>query len=98
MRSHPRPASWDNRYQIAEFDGVPGREYTIRIRRWSGTGWSWYGLAWTVTGGLRDFISVDDLLEADAVVFLRERLPRARPSPRRRRRRRGPASVERGVT
>jgi hypothetical protein len=89
-------ASWDNSYEIAEFDGVPGREYTIRIRRWSGTGWSWYGIAWTVTGGLRDFIVIDDLLEADTVAFLRQRLPRPRAAPRRSRRR-GTASAARGA-
>jgi hypothetical protein len=41
-------ASWDNSYEIAEFNGQPGATYTIRIRRWSGQGSSWYGLAWTV--------------------------------------------------
>jgi hypothetical protein len=71
-------ASWDNSYEIAEFDAVPGRDYTIRIRRWSGTGWSWYGLAWTVTGGLGNFVVIGDLLEADTVALLRERLPRPR--------------------
>jgi hypothetical protein len=30
-----------------------GETYTIRIRRWSGTDPTWYGIAWTVTGGLR---------------------------------------------
>jgi hypothetical protein len=45
--------SWDNSYEIAEFDGTPGETYTIRIRRWSGTDSVWYGIAWTVTGGLR---------------------------------------------
>lgn len=44
--------SWDNSYEIAEFDGSPGEVYTIRVRKWSGTGSSWYGIAWTVTGGL----------------------------------------------
>lgn len=44
--------SWDNSYEIAEFDGVPGRTYDIRVRRWSGTESTWFGLAWTVTGGL----------------------------------------------
>ena len=29
--------SWDNSYEIAEFDGKPGETYTIKIRRWSGT-------------------------------------------------------------
>jgi hypothetical protein len=44
--------SWDNSYEVAEFTGVPGETYTIRIRRWSGTDRVWYGIAWTVTGGL----------------------------------------------
>lgn len=44
--------SWDNSYEVAEFDGAPGQTYTIRIRRWSGTDSVYYGLAWTVTGGL----------------------------------------------
>jgi hypothetical protein len=43
--------SWDNSYEIAEFEGVPGETYTIRVRRWSGTDSTWYGIAWTVTGG-----------------------------------------------
>jgi hypothetical protein len=50
--------SWDNSYEIAEFDARRGEEYTIKIRRWSGTGWTWYGIAWTVTGGLLDFLSM----------------------------------------
>ena len=44
--------SWDNSYEIAEFEGQPGETYTIKIRRWSGTDSVWYGVAWTVTGGL----------------------------------------------
>jgi hypothetical protein len=44
--------SWDNSYEIAEFEGTPGETYTIKIRRWSGTDDVWYGIAWTVTGGL----------------------------------------------
>ena len=44
--------SWDNSYELAEFDGVPGETYDIRIRRWSGTDDVWFGIAWTVTGGL----------------------------------------------
>jgi hypothetical protein len=44
--------SWDNSYEIAEFVGRPGQTYTIRIRRWAGTDPTWYGIAWTVTGGL----------------------------------------------
>ena len=44
--------SWDNSYEIAEFEGKPGETYTIKIRRWSGSDDVWYGIAWTVTGGL----------------------------------------------
>ena len=44
--------SWDNSYEIAEFIADPGQTYTIRIRRWSGTDATWFGVAWTVTGGL----------------------------------------------
>jgi hypothetical protein len=58
--------SWENSYEIAEFDGRRGEDYTIRVHRWSGTGWSWYGLAWTVTGGLVD------LLELRRVAFEEE--------------------------
>lgn len=43
--------SWDNSYEIAEFTGQPGKTYTIKIRRWSGTESTWFGIAWTVTGG-----------------------------------------------
>ena len=46
--------SWDNSYEVAEFDAIPGETYEIRIRRWSGSDWTWYGLAWTVTGSLLD--------------------------------------------
>ncbi len=42
--------SWDNSYEIAEFDARPGETYTIRIRRWSGSADVWYGIAWTVQG------------------------------------------------
>ena len=42
-------ASWDNSYEIAEFDGVAGKTYTIKIKRWAGAGESsYYGIAWTV--------------------------------------------------
>ncbi|GAA5026286.1 S8 family serine peptidase [Microbacterium fluvii] len=39
--------SWDNSYEIAEFDASPGETYDIVIRRWSGTDDVWYGIAWT---------------------------------------------------
>ncbi|MEK8020242.1 MAG: S8 family serine peptidase [Candidatus Parabeggiatoa sp.] len=42
-------ASLDNSYEIAEFNGVAGRTYTVKLRRWSGAGEStYYGLAWSV--------------------------------------------------
>jgi hypothetical protein len=44
--------SYDNSYEIAEFEGMPGETYDIRIRRWSGSDDTWFGIAWTVTGGL----------------------------------------------
>lgn len=44
--------SWDNSFEIAEFTGQPGKTYTIKIRRWSGTDSTWFGIAWTVTGGI----------------------------------------------
>ena len=43
-------ASWDNSYEIAEFDASRGETYEIRIRRWSGTEDVWFGVAWTTTG------------------------------------------------
>jgi hypothetical protein len=43
--------SYDNSYEIAEFDVAPGASYTIKIRRWSGTDDVWYGVAWTLQGG-----------------------------------------------
>ncbi len=57
--------SWDNSYEIAEFTGSPGKTYTIRVRRWSGTDSTWFGIAWTVTGGLRLELPVE-LTEAVA--------------------------------
>jgi hypothetical protein len=56
--------SWDNSYEIAEFVGRPGQTYTIRIRRWSGTDSTWYGVAWTVTGGLQIRVPIDELIVA----------------------------------
>ncbi|MGH9891693.1 MAG: S8/S53 family peptidase, partial [bacterium] len=50
--------SWDNSFEIVEFEGSPGGVYEIRIRRWSGTDWTWFGIAWTVTGGLLDLITL----------------------------------------
>jgi hypothetical protein len=47
-------ASWDNSYEIAEFDAKAGETYDIRIRRWSGTDDVWYGIAWTQISTLFD--------------------------------------------
>jgi hypothetical protein len=44
--------SYDNSYEIAEFDARPNETYTIKIRRWAGEDDVWYGIAWTITGGL----------------------------------------------
>jgi Subtilase family len=58
--------SWDNSYEIAEFDAIPGKTYDIKVRRWSGTDWTWYGIAWTVSGGLLDLLTAlrsDSLFE-----------------------------------
>jgi hypothetical protein len=41
-------ASWDNSYEIAEFNGVPGRTYTVRVSRVRGNEASYYGLAWNI--------------------------------------------------
>lgn len=40
--------SWDNSYEIVDFDGSAGATYTIKIHRWSAEdgAWSWYGIAW----------------------------------------------------
>ncbi len=64
--------SWENSYEIVEFDGQRGAEYTIRVRRYSGSGSTWYGLAWTVTGGFLDLIDIRDLVfESDVTRVLR---------------------------
>jgi Subtilase family len=64
--------SWDNSYEIAEFDARPGETYEIRIRRWSGTDWTWYGVAWTVTGGLLDLIRFQRFGDAELRRFASE--------------------------
>lgn len=40
--------SFDNSYEIIDFQGKPGTTYDIVIRRWSGTDWVWFGIAWSV--------------------------------------------------
>jgi hypothetical protein len=41
-------SSFDNSYEVVDFQGTPGTTYDIVIRRWSGTDWVWYGIAWAV--------------------------------------------------
>jgi subtilisin family serine protease len=41
--------SFDNSYEIIEFQGTAGMTYDILIRRASGTDQTWYGIAWNVT-------------------------------------------------
>ena len=38
--------TWDNSYEIARFCGIAGEKYKIRIKRWSGSSYTWYGIAW----------------------------------------------------
>ena len=64
--------SWDNSYEIAEFQADPGETYEIRIRRWSGTDWTWYGVAWTATGGLLDLIRFQRFGDAELRRFASE--------------------------
>jgi hypothetical protein len=51
--------SFDNSYEIAEWTAVPGETYSIRPRRWSGSAWSWFGVAWTAVPVLRSIIATD---------------------------------------
>ena len=41
-------STFDSSFEIVEFDAQPGRTYEIRIKRFSGTDWVWFGLAWSV--------------------------------------------------
>jgi hypothetical protein len=46
----------------AELAGQFGKTYMIRVRRCSGTESTWFGIAWTVTGGLLLAVSVEGLM------------------------------------
>ena len=46
--------SWDNSYEIAEFSAYPNTTYTIKIRRWTGSNDTWFGIAWNVYGFIFD--------------------------------------------
>ena len=43
--------SWDNSYEIVDFDARAGETYTIKVHRWSTKpgAWTWYGIAWDTT-------------------------------------------------
>lgn len=47
--------SWDNSYEIVDFDGKPGETYTIRVHRWSAkpNSWTWFGIAWDTRWSFR---------------------------------------------
>ncbi len=40
--------SWDNSYEIVDFDAREGERYTIKVHRWTGGAddWTWFGIAW----------------------------------------------------
>jgi hypothetical protein len=48
--------------ELAELAGQFGKTYIIRVRRCSGTESTWFGIAWTVTGGLLLAVSVEGLM------------------------------------
>lgn len=45
-------SSWDNSYEIVDFKATKGEDYEIRIRRWSGSSPTYYGIAWTYFGSV----------------------------------------------
>ena len=49
--------SWDNSYEIVDFDAKAGETYTIRVHRWSAkpNAWSWFGIAWDTRWSFRFF-------------------------------------------
>jgi hypothetical protein len=40
--------SWDNSYEVVDFDAKSNETYTIKIHRWStkASAWTWFGIAW----------------------------------------------------
>ena len=45
-------SSYDNSYEVVDFEGIRGGVYEIRIKRFSGKGNTWYGVAWTAGNGM----------------------------------------------
>ena len=42
-----------NSYEVAEFSADPGATYTVKVRRWAGTGDMPYGIAWSTRSDSR---------------------------------------------
>ncbi len=44
--------SWDNSYEVSDFDGVAGETYTIKVHRWPTSSnpraSTWFGIAWNL--------------------------------------------------
>jgi hypothetical protein len=40
--------SWENSYEIVDFDAKGGETYTVKVHRWSTkpSAWTWFGIAW----------------------------------------------------
>jgi hypothetical protein len=53
-------SSFDNSYEVIDHTLVPGRSYELRVRRWSGTDWTWFGLAWDVHAPVSGAAGADD--------------------------------------
>ena len=45
--------SYDNSYEIAEFAADAGATYTVKVRRWNGSGDMPYGIAWSTRSDFR---------------------------------------------
>jgi hypothetical protein len=41
-------STFDSSFEIVEFDAQAGQTYELAIKRFSGTDWVWFGIAWTV--------------------------------------------------
>ena len=65
-------SSFDNSYEVIDHTLIPGRSYELRVRRWSGTDWTWFGLAWDVHAPVSGAAGAEDpeaeeLDEAEAI-------------------------------
>jgi len=56
--------SYDNSYEVAEFDANVGATYTVKIRRWTGGGDMAYGIAWSTRSDFRlSSVLISELLQ-----------------------------------